>query len=153
MAVTKTGTCFPWRGFRAVAPAHSGTSQIAVACPEARAQRSKMHTLTLLCMIYLHRGQTGSAKPPCCYHTGQQEIQVYEQSCISRSADTYWDSHGSPSGRIHWSWDKSMTTYTFAREGWKLGKTPHLEQGFQRQHKITPSLAVASVRHQAENPA
>lgn len=124
-------------------------------CAEARAQHSKMHTLTPPCLmpiIYLHGGQTGSAKSLCCFHTGQQETRTDEQSCISRSAYTYWDSHSSPSGSIHWSWDKPMTIYTFAREGWKLGRTPHLDKGLQRQHKITPSFAVASVRHQAENP-
>lgn len=124
-------------------------------CTETRRQRSKMHTLTPLClmpMIYLHGGQTGSAKPLCCFHAGQQETHTDEQSCIACSADIYWDSHGSPSGSIHWSWDKSMTTYTFAREEWKLGNTPHLDEGLQRQHKITPSFPVASVRHQAENP-
>lgn len=41
-----------------------------------------------------------------------------------------------------------MTVYTFAREGWKQRKTSHLEERFQRKHKITPSLTVDSIRHQ-----
>lgn len=99
----------------------------------------------------LNGGWTGSANPLCCLHTGQQETQVDEQSFIPHSADSYrtvmavlqevFNGAGVIYDSLH-----------FAREGWKLGKTPHLDEGLQRQHRIPPSFAVASVRHQAENP-
>jgi len=95
-----------------------------------------MHTLTLLGLMPVISPQGGQSRWALQSHAAafpqnSRKLKQIEQSCISRSADIYQDSHVSPSGSIHWSWDKSVTIYTFAREGWKLGKTPHLEEGLQ----------------------
>lgn len=84
-------------------------------------------------------------------HGGEMDSQMNRAAFlpmkISNRTVNSRQSFRSP-GSPPWGWDKSMTVYTFVREGWKQRKTSHLEERLQKKHKVTPSLTVESIRHQ-----
>ena len=88
MAVTKTGTCFPWSGFRAVTAARSGTPQLAecqglccgLLCRGKGATQQNAHVDPAgpdARDLSTRRAEPmGSAKSRCCFPTEQQEAQA-----------------------------------------------------------------------------
>lgn len=129
VVLPKTGTHFPCRAFKALAPARSGTSQLAESqglcygwlCWGKGATWQNTHLDSA--EPFADDPSTWRKDKPC-------KAFLVLSHRTARNMSTQTELHfsvcrqllSSPSGCIYQSWDKSMTTCTFARKMVEAGK-------------------------------